>query len=143
MYKIDDRDTVQKISDLPQSSVGAPVPMVVESEESTFVAYYVQQSDPDWDGTSVRVVGPASAGESVAIVKFDSYATMFGPPNDEAFSGHPLYQRGLRLYGFFEVTSSSWIRSLESMNSVHPYHNKSRFLERYLTLRSFISRYDV
>ena len=52
---------------------------------------------------------------------------MFGPPNDEAFDGHPLARRGLRPYGAFEVTHSSWIRQLEQMNSVHPHHSPPLF----------------
>ncbi len=131
MYQVDDQDTVKELSDLPQSSVGAPIPIIVEDEHRTFVAYYVEQRDPDWDGTTVRVVGPDSDDELVAIVKFNAYATMFGPPNDEAFSGHPLAARGLKPYGFFEIFDSSWIRGLERMNSVHPYHDKTDFLARY------------
>jgi hypothetical protein len=57
------------------------------------------------------------------------YASMFGPPNDEAFAGHPLAERGLHPYGAFEVQHSSWIRSLEKMNSVHPHHRAERFDE--------------
>ena len=52
---------------------------------------------------------------------------MFGAPNDEAFAGHPLASRGLHPYGAFEVRSSSWIRQLERMNSVHPFHKPERF----------------
>ncbi len=131
MYHVDDQDSVKELKDLPQSSVGAPIPIIVEDEHRTIVAYYVQQSDPDWDGTTVRAVGPDSDDELVAIVKFNSYATMFGPPNDEAFSGHPLAARGLHPCGFFEILDSSWIRGLERMNSVHPYHRKADFLARY------------
>jgi len=52
---------------------------------------------------------------------------MFGPPNDEAFSGHPLAARGLEPYSVFEIAGSTWLRSLVQMNSVHPYHNADRF----------------
>jgi hypothetical protein len=61
-------------------------------------------------------------------VRFESpYASSFGPPNEEAFSGHPLAARGLYPFGAFEVLNSSWVRSLEKMNSVHRYHRKERF----------------
>ena len=60
---------------------------------------------------------------------------MFGPPNDETFSGHPLADRGLHPYAVFEVRDSSWIRKLERMNSVHHRHNRERFLEG---LRHFV-----
>ena len=131
MYQVDRHDTVKELGDLPQSSAGAPIPLLVQDERRAIIAYYVEQRDPEWDGTTVRVVGPDSVDELVAIVEFNTSATMFGPPNDETFSGHPLAARGLRPYGFFEVLDSSWIRSLERMNSVHPYHNKTLFLNRY------------
>ncbi|HYE94937.1 MAG TPA: hypothetical protein VD962_01910, partial [Rubricoccaceae bacterium] len=38
-----------------------------------------------------------------------------------------LAERGLDPYGVFEVERSSWIRSLERMNRVHPYHKPARF----------------
>jgi len=53
---------------------------------------------------------------------------MFGPPNDEAFGGHPLAHRGLGPYAVFEVRQSSWIRQLERMNSVHRQHEREWFL---------------
>jgi hypothetical protein len=52
---------------------------------------------------------------------------MFGPPNDEAFSGHPLAPKGLAPYRVFEIDDSSWLRTLERMNSVHPYHRSEHF----------------
>jgi hypothetical protein len=55
---------------------------------------------------------------------------MFGPPNDEAFHGHPLAERGLHPYGAFRIVNSSWIRTLERMNSVHPHHRPEVFWKR-------------
>jgi len=52
---------------------------------------------------------------------------MFGPPNDEAFRGHPFASRGLHPYGAFRVEGSSWIRKLERMNRVHQAHEPERF----------------
>ncbi|MGC4066352.1 MAG: hypothetical protein QM784_17320 [Polyangiaceae bacterium] len=95
------------------------------------MAYYVQEAPPDWDGSTARVVGPEDVGEPFALVRFKfCYAHMFGPPNDEAFRGHPLSSRGLHPYGAFEVTHSSWIRRLERMNAVHPYHRPEVFWKR-------------
>ena len=101
--------------------------MVVASEHDLFVAYFVQESPEGWDGTTVRIVGPGSE-ESVARIRFERcHAQMFGPPNDEAFEGHPLAKRGLHPYAAFEVLDSSWVRQLERMNAVHPYHRPARF----------------
>jgi len=128
MYTIDSHDRVVELRDVPQSSVGAPCPVVVASEHHLFVAYLVQEAPAGWDGTTVRVVGPDTTGEPAAMIRFvNYYATMFGPPNDEAFEGHPLAERGLHPYGAFEIVDSSWVRQLERMNSVHPYHEPEVF----------------
>lgn len=128
MYVVDKHDKVVELRDLPQSSVGAPCPVILAGEHSLTVAYLLQDTPADWDGTTVRVVGVDTPGEPAAIVRFvRPYASMFGPPNDEAFAGHPLAERGLHPYGAFEVQHSSWVRSLEKMNSVHPYHRAERF----------------
>ena len=122
-YTVDERDTVHVLAGFPQSSVGAPLPTIVASEHSLAVVFYLEQRDPNWDGKTVRVVTPDSDAEPAAIVRFTrANAHYFGPPNDEAFRGHPLAARGLKPYGAFEVLSSSWIRALEHMNSVHPNH---------------------
>jgi hypothetical protein len=107
------------------------MPMVLAHEHRTFVAYYARATSPEvrakWDGLPISDV----QDESVVIVEFAAcYAQMFGPPNDEAFAGHPLHSRGLEPYGAFEVLESSWVRSLERMNSVHPRHNPSSFAAR-------------
>ena len=74
--------------------------------------------------------GVPEDGETMAVVRFvGCRAHMFGPPNDEAFAGHPLAGRGLRPYGAFLVQNSSWLRGLERMNAVHPRHNPERFRE--------------
>jgi hypothetical protein len=128
MYTVDAGDRVVGLPDIPQSSVGAPSPVIVASEHELFVAYLMQESPAGWDRTTVRVVGLDSAEEPAAMVRFvNFYATMLGPPNDEAFEGHPLAGRGLHPYGAFEIVHSSWVRQLERMNSVHPYHRPERF----------------
>ena len=131
MYEVDGRDRVRKLSDVPQSSVGAPIPFIMSDEHRVILAYYLQETLAGWDGHSVRVVGPMDAGEPIAIVRFAlCYAHVLGPPNDEAFEGHPLASRGLSPYGAYEVENSSWIRRLERMNSVHPYHHPEKFWKR-------------
>ena len=116
MYTCDERDSVVELPGIPQSSVGAPIPHLVADESRCVVAFYVEDETNGWDGTSVREVGPDSQGEAFCLVRFNRVsAHMFGPPNDEAFSGHPLASRGLTPYGTFEVRNSSWLRTLERM----------------------------
>lgn len=135
MYSVDQEDRVIPLTDIPQSSMGAPIPIVLSDEFVTVVAFYIENTAEGWDGTWIRVVGPDTEGETVALIRFSiCYAYSFGPPNDEAFSGHPLAERGLTPYGAFLIERSSWIRQLERMNSVHPYHKP----ERYHSLNHYI-----
>lgn len=128
MYSIDTRDRLTEIRDLPQSSVGAPLPHIVATEHVLGLAYLVERNEPGRDGTTVRMVSPTSPDEQVVIVKFHRpHAHLFGPPTDEALAGHPLASRGLRPYAVFEIHESSWIRALERMSRVHPYPPAHRF----------------
>src|SRR6185436_19320826 len=93
--------------------------------------FYLQNTPENWDVTWVRIVSMETEGEPIALVGFSlCHAFMFGPPNDEAFAGHPLAKRGLTSYGAFLIENSSWIRQLERMNSVHPRHNPERYQKR-------------
>lgn len=128
MYSVDLKDTVIVLPDVPQPSVGAPCPIVLAGEHHLHLAYYLQSTPAGWDGTSARIVEETTSGEPVALIQFThAYAHMFGPPNDEAFSGHPLASRGLGPYRAHEVRDSSWIRRLERMNAVHPCHRPEHF----------------
>ena len=119
MSSVDERDKVIEIRTVPQSSVGAPSPIILSDEHRILLAYIIQ--------------APAESsleqeGEDFALIEFQRYRSfMFGSPNDEAFSGHPLASRGLHPYACFQIEASSWIRRLERMNSVHFGHDPSRF----------------
>jgi hypothetical protein len=134
MYSVDCRDAVVELVDFPQSSVGAPCPTILAAEHGLRLAYYLEETLPGGDGTTIRTVSERSTGQ-VAVVEFlGACAHMFGPPNDEAFEGHPLASRGLEPYSTSEVLSSSWVRSLERMNRVHERHSP----ETYASCRHFI-----
>jgi hypothetical protein len=138
MYEVDDRDRVVQLKEVPQSSVGAPNPWLIADEHRVVLAYYKQEREFWQETDKPRMVSASSEGESVAMVRFSlCYAHMFGPPNDEAFRGHPLAGRGLRPYGVFRVEESSWIRKLEKMNSVHSRHKPERFWKRQHLIFTF------
>lgn len=135
MYSVDELDKVVKLENVPQSSVGAPLPVVLSDEHKILLAYIAENTPPDWDGAHVRVIDPSTSSEPLVLVEFNSYSLFkFGLPNDEAFAGHPLASRGLHPYGAFQIENSSWIRQLERMNSVHPDHKPESFSQ----LRHFI-----
>ena len=130
MYSVDERDRVVDLHGVPGSDTGAPLPLVLADDNHLLLGYLMSKPDPNGDGTYAGTVSPTSEDRPVAIVRFDlPFAHMFGPPNDEAFHGHPLAARGLTPYGAFEVLDSSWVRALERMNSVHARHDRDWFLE--------------
>lgn len=111
MYTIDEHDQVRELTDFPQQSVGAPLPIVLATEQSFVLGYYTDDDD-----------------DRFIIVEFDRVlAHFFGGPNDEALDGHPLSDRGLEAYAVFEVFNSSWLRGMERMNRVHPSHYPEAF----------------
>lgn len=120
-------ERLQRI-DFPQSSVGAPLPHVFADEHRLLIGYIMQADDPDWDGTTIRMIGPETDGEACALVEVERYlAFQFGPPNDEAIQGHRLYGLGLVPYSSFEVLGSKWIADLEAANRVHRSHRPEHF----------------
>jgi hypothetical protein len=124
MYRIDSRDRVAEIDAAPTPSTGAPELLLLADDHAVALRYVTAESDRQSEESEIQV----------AIVRFDSWAHYLGPPNDEALSGHPLYERGLRCYGMFEVQHSSWIRMMEQRNRVHDRHAPERFAQ----LRHFI-----
>lgn len=125
MYQVDGEDRVQALPDVPQSDVGASLPVVVADEHTVLLAYHAAPKPTLEELRELElpeIVGPHTAG-AIAVVSFDGpYATYVGPPNDEAFDGHPLAARGLEPYGAFEIERSSWIREAERRNRVHSQH---------------------
>lgn len=62
--------------------------MIIADERRVVLAYRVQSAEIS-DGKTVRIDDPEGK-EPIALVRLESHAHMFGPPNDEAFRGHPL-----------------------------------------------------
>jgi hypothetical protein len=102
-------------------SGGAPLPHLLSSGHRTFVAFYLDEPDPDWDGTYVHVIDPTDeAPASLGVAEFmRCSAVKLGPPNDEVLRGHRLYGRGLDGYGAYVVENSRWVAELMEVNSVH------------------------
>lgn len=52
MYEVDDKDTVVRLKDIPESCGGAPLPHVVADEGHLVVAFYLQNT-PCWLGRNI------------------------------------------------------------------------------------------
>lgn len=111
---------IKEIEGVIEMEPGAPCPVLVATDSSTSVSFYKLAEDVMVDLSEIEIY----------TVIFDSCIYhQFGAPNDETLSGHPYYALGLGAYGFYEVENSDLIKHLERINSVHPYHNKSRWKE--------------
>ncbi len=123
MYRVDGDDQVIPLESVPLPDTGTPCPLVVAVESTVYLAYRVSVREENWVSLPY-LSGSDSSGLAITIIRFHkATAHMFGPPNDEAFSGHPLYGRGFMPYCVSEVEHSSWISTLERMNAVHPHHS--------------------
>lgn len=117
---------IEQITEKFQIDVGAPTPTILSSELCVYLIFYVNQIDANWDGTTIHM--RTENDEGIVTVKFERYHQFkFGSPNDEAMSGHPLYELGLKPYSIQKVIDSEWIKELMKMNSVHPYHRDESF----------------
>jgi len=111
--------------------VGAPLPFLLRSDSRTFLTFYVNEPDPNWDGTFVNVVDTGSQeAVSLCLVSFNRCSSAkLGHPNDEVQHGHPLAKRGLEGYTAQIVKNSPWLAEVAETNSVHscdnPEHWKS------------------
>jgi hypothetical protein len=117
-------------------NTGAPLPHMVSSSDKTYLIYVVDVPDPNWNGTSINVIKTTDT-QPIAVVEFlGCYRFHFGGPNDEVFSGHPLWGKGLNAYDAHLVANSRWLAEQEKINAVHSLYNPGRWqtLKHYLLL---------
>lgn len=102
----------------PRGSVGSPCPQVLSSGNRTFLIYYIDEPEKDWDETTNTLV----------LVEFErANSHRFGIVNDEAADGHPLYEKGLNVHAAHIVEDSTWIKELKQMHMVHPRFSESHW----------------
>lgn len=104
---------------------GAPLPHLLCNDSRAFLTFYVDEPDPNWDGSYINMVDPNSSDPvKLCLVTFNfCVSAKLGHPNDEALRGHPLSGRGLDGYTAQIVKNSPWISEIAKTNSVHPCDN--------------------
>jgi hypothetical protein len=119
-----------------QWDTGAPLPFVISSEQRTFLSFYLATPDSNPNGTYVNIKNPGNGiPEALALVEFHQCASVkLGSPNDEVLAGHPLDGKGLKPYSAQVVRYSSWVNSLQEINSVHPQYRA----EHWANLKHFV-----
>lgn len=115
----------------PGWDTGAPLPHLISNGSRAVVVSRAHQHDPAWDGTYAMMASPADPDPSPLLVieMWGCSDIVFGGPNDEAITGHPLYGKGLSVYEAHEVFNSAWIEERITVNSVHPRHSDAPFRE--------------
>ena len=118
MYRVDGNDTVVELDAFPPICPGAPDPVVLAGDSNVVLSY---RSEP--------------AATKIAFIKFSGCRLhLFGAPNDETLTSHPLHSRGLGYYGAYEVRHSSLILEMAARNRVHSRLNP----QIYALLKHFV-----
>jgi len=101
-------------------SVGAPMPFVMSDGYRTFLTFYVDVPDPEWDGTSTKVIAPSSSDTyTLCAVTVDQCVWhRFGAPDEDILyrDGHPLSGKGLEPYTAQVIIDSPWLAEYMAMH---------------------------
>src|ERR1700722_1791180 len=117
MYETSPSMFAVKMKDVPQMDTGAPMPVVLADEDHVVLSYIVVNRPDALDLCVSRAV----------ITFHDPRTHIFGSPNDETLSGHPLWGKGVEHYAAFIVHNFTLIEKLKRMTSVHRRHDPRRF----------------
>lgn len=128
-------DAVLGLGDVPRPSVEAPCPVVLAHDDHLFVLYVLQSKPEGWYDSWVKMISSDAEGEPFVIIVFQHpLAYCHGILDHQALHGHPLYRRGLRPHGAFEIENSSWQEALLKMRRMHAAHR----IENYHRYRHFV-----
>lgn len=117
---------IEQVKENFDIEAGAPLPTILSNEHHVYLIFYIENHDPNWDGSSIQA--RSEDDEGIATIKFHQFSQFkFGYPNNETIQGHPYYRLGLEACAMHKVTESDWIKELIKMNSVHPYHSDEQF----------------
>jgi len=131
MYTVNKDDKVIEHKDPPFMDTGSPSPQILAAEAQVIVTYRLNNPDLRSAEKAGDVDAYLAAKDRWALLTFSAVtAHHFGWPNEDVLNAHPLYARGLSHYGIFEVKHSSWIREIQTGNSVHPHHRSDWLADR-------------
>ena len=109
--------TIKEWTEPPQMDTGVPMPVIYLDESGLFLAYIVSRPELNEEQ------------EEYSVVKFEEVMQYtFGYPNEEALSGHPLYESGLQFYAFNEILESPYLAELGHRNAKNFPGTESHFL---------------
>ncbi|HEY9685241.1 MAG TPA: hypothetical protein V6C86_26945 [Oculatellaceae cyanobacterium] len=122
-----------------QWQTGAPLPHLFSNDYKTFLIFMVNEdASQSADKYATFEQLGSEPIESMALVEFcNCLSAKLGSPNDESVSGHRLFGKGLESHVAQRVVNSTWLKEMETTDSVHPYHNHQRWLTKEHFIFSF------
>ena len=97
------KEYAREIKWIPVWSTGSPCPQIYSNGHETYLTYYTDLKD----------------SALVLVTFFKSHSHRFGMVNDEAASGHPLYDKGLEVYRTHVIENSTWLEEHKQIHKVH------------------------
>jgi hypothetical protein len=86
------------------------------------LAYYISQTDPWFEEKYSKIwfhSDEVCLEECIATIQFQSTRRhLFSPPSEETIADHPLSKIGLKSFGIYEISNSSWLNELNKALSV-------------------------
>lgn len=118
---------IEEINTVLHIQAGAPVPVVLSDEYHLTLFYYYNKGFSE-SITQMPIERNSREDKGVAVLVFKNHIIYkFGYPNAEVLQSHPYYNLGLESYNIYEVAESDWVREIEVMNRLHPFHNPIKF----------------
>jgi hypothetical protein len=119
---------LEEINTILHIQSGAPVPVVLSDEYKLILLYYYNKILSDRITSEMPVERKSKEDKGIASLSFKNHLIYkFGYPNAEVLQSHPYYNLVLESYNVYEVKESDWLKQIEDMNKVHPFHNPIRF----------------
>lgn len=116
-----------EINTILHVQTGAPVPVVMSDEYKLNLFYYYNKIFSE-SISEMPIERNSSVDKGIAVLIFKNHIIYkFGYPNAEILQSHPYYNLGLESYNLYEVVESDWVKEIETMNKLHPFHNPIRF----------------
>ncbi|MBO6730452.1 MAG: hypothetical protein JJ884_02305 [Maricaulis sp.] len=139
MFSRKPQPAIKELQDVPQCSIGAPLPIVLAEEHHLALVYLAESFERDWDGVP-RLVGLDTGREAAITIRFQRPRLhKLGPPNEEGISTHPLARHGLQAHGAFEAYNTELLQKVARMTA----HRHFVFSFRDSTLEVIAKDYSV
>lgn len=116
-----------EIKGLFEMDLGSPSPTILSNDNELFIAFYADRES----SSTIPQERNTVFDTGIVALKFKTYLKYtFGLPGAETIQGHPYSKLGMKSYSFYELKNSDFIKSLETIEKIHPYYDSTKW-EKY------------